>query len=247
MAAAVAAAPGLGESLAGRQVFPATNWWNLDVSRAPGRFAIAAADCLDQRPHDGRLDCRPAAPSRLRSAAVRHSLRRRRGHPASRALTFVDYGRRERCRRARSARIPDSRLRRGRDPHYIEGDVPGGGTSGDRHMLIIDRDRWLLYESCSRRRGTRRRRAGKRARARCSIWRRTGGGRKDGRRRMRPGSRSFRASCATTKSAGSTRSATPSASRRAPRTVTCGRRRTRAGIEQRRAADGRAAAPEGRQ
>ena len=31
-------------------------------------------------------------------------------------------------------------------PHYIEGDVPGGGTSGDRHLLIIDRDRWLLYE-----------------------------------------------------------------------------------------------------
>ena len=23
----------------------------------------------------------------------------------------------------------------------------GGGTSGDRHMLIIDRDRWLLYET----------------------------------------------------------------------------------------------------
>ena len=31
-------------------------------------------------------------------------------------------------------------------PHYIEGDVPGGGSSGDRHLLIIDRDRWLLYE-----------------------------------------------------------------------------------------------------
>ncbi len=32
-------------------------------------------------------------------------------------------------------------------PHYIEGDVPGGGTSGDRHLLIIDRDRWILYET----------------------------------------------------------------------------------------------------
>ena len=31
-------------------------------------------------------------------------------------------------------------------PHFIEGDVPGGGTSGDRHLLIVDRDRWLLYE-----------------------------------------------------------------------------------------------------
>jgi hypothetical protein len=31
-------------------------------------------------------------------------------------------------------------------PNYIEGGVPGGGTSGDRHLLMIDRDRWLLYE-----------------------------------------------------------------------------------------------------
>jgi hypothetical protein len=31
--------------------------------------------------------------------------------------------------------------------NYIEGAVPGGGTSGDRHLLVIDRDRWLLYET----------------------------------------------------------------------------------------------------
>jgi hypothetical protein len=32
-------------------------------------------------------------------------------------------------------------------PNYIEGGIAGGGTSGDRHMLIVDRDRWLLYET----------------------------------------------------------------------------------------------------
>jgi len=31
-------------------------------------------------------------------------------------------------------------------PNYIEGGVPGGGGDGDRHMLIVDRDRWVLYE-----------------------------------------------------------------------------------------------------
>jgi hypothetical protein len=31
-------------------------------------------------------------------------------------------------------------------PNFIEGGVPGGGSSGDRHLLIVDRDRWLLYE-----------------------------------------------------------------------------------------------------
>src|SRR5262249_56036535 len=32
-------------------------------------------------------------------------------------------------------------------PNYIEGAVPGGGLSGDRHMLIVDRDNWLLFET----------------------------------------------------------------------------------------------------
>lgn len=31
-------------------------------------------------------------------------------------------------------------------PNYIEGGAPGGGTSGDRHMLIVDRDRFVLFE-----------------------------------------------------------------------------------------------------
>ncbi len=31
-------------------------------------------------------------------------------------------------------------------PNFIEGGVPGGGSDGDRHMLIVDRDRWVLYE-----------------------------------------------------------------------------------------------------
>src|SRR4029078_12340951 len=29
-------------------------------------------------------------------------------------------------------------------PNFIEGGVAGGGSSGDRHLLIIDSDRWLL-------------------------------------------------------------------------------------------------------
>ena len=32
-------------------------------------------------------------------------------------------------------------------PDYIEGAVPGGGLDGDRHLLIVDRDNWLLYET----------------------------------------------------------------------------------------------------
>jgi hypothetical protein len=32
-------------------------------------------------------------------------------------------------------------------PNYVEGGIAGGGSSGDRHVLVIDRDRWLLYET----------------------------------------------------------------------------------------------------
>ncbi len=32
-------------------------------------------------------------------------------------------------------------------PNFIEGAVPGGGTDGDRHLLVLDRDQWLLFET----------------------------------------------------------------------------------------------------
>jgi hypothetical protein len=31
-------------------------------------------------------------------------------------------------------------------PNYIEGGVPGGGNSGDRHLLVVDRDQFVLFE-----------------------------------------------------------------------------------------------------
>jgi len=32
-------------------------------------------------------------------------------------------------------------------PNYLEGAVPGGGTDGDRHLLILDRERLILFET----------------------------------------------------------------------------------------------------
>jgi hypothetical protein len=31
-------------------------------------------------------------------------------------------------------------------PNHIEGGAPGGGSSGDRHLIVVDRDRFLLFE-----------------------------------------------------------------------------------------------------
>jgi hypothetical protein len=33
------------------------------------------------------------------------------------------------------------------EPGFIEGAVPGGGEDGDRHLLVLDRDRLLLFET----------------------------------------------------------------------------------------------------
>ena len=148
MAAAVAAAPGLGESLAGRQVFPTTNWWNLDVSRAPvdsrspqviawisGRTTAGSTAVRRLHPDFG------PAPYGMPYVVVSGSQPRV-------PLTFIDYGSESDVGAPGLPGYPIPAEAR-TDPHYIEGDVPGGGTSGDRHMLIIDRDRWLLYESWS--------------------------------------------------------------------------------------------------
>lgn len=141
-----AAPPVLNEPLVGRQVFPTTNWWNVDVSGvAVDSRSAAFIDFIS-----GRTAANPTAVRRLHPdfgpppygfpyvviAADQPRL----------PLTFVAYGSESDSGAPGlpGYPIPDEARTQ---PHYIEGDVIGGGTSGDRHMLIIDRDRWLLYET----------------------------------------------------------------------------------------------------
>jgi hypothetical protein len=124
------------EPLVGRQVFPVTNWWNLDVSSAPidsrsAQFVSWIGTTRRLHPDfgpppygipyvvvDGTL---PRVPVTFDYADESDT-----GVPGLPGYPIPDEARTQ--------------------PHYIEGDVPGGGSSGDRHLLIIDRDRWLLYE-----------------------------------------------------------------------------------------------------
>ena len=142
--AAAAPPPILTESLAGRQVFPVTNWWNLDVGSAP----------LDARSDQliawisNRTSTNPTATRRLHPDF---------GPPPygipyvtvdgvqPRVPVTFDYADESDAGIAdlTGYPIPDEARTQ---PHYIEGDVPGGGSSGDRHLLMIDRDRWILYE-----------------------------------------------------------------------------------------------------
>jgi hypothetical protein len=131
-----AAPPVLLESLVGRQVFPTTNWWNQDVSAAP--LDSRSAQLVSWIGPTKRLhpDFGPP-PYGIPYVVVA-------GDQARVPVTFQyssesDTG----IPGLPGYPIPDEARTQ---PHYIEGDVPGGGTSGDRHLLIIDRDRWLLYE-----------------------------------------------------------------------------------------------------
>jgi hypothetical protein len=141
-----AAAPVLTESLAGRQVFPITNWWNADITAAP--VDPRSPQLIDFI--SGRTASNPGAVRRLHPdfgpppygfPYVVVS-----GDQPRLALAFVAYGDESDMGAPGlpGYPIPDEARTQ---PNYIEGGVAGGGSAGDRHMLVIDRDRWLLYES----------------------------------------------------------------------------------------------------
>ncbi|HZB26749.1 MAG TPA: hypothetical protein VE379_11480 [Vicinamibacterales bacterium] len=143
---AARAASVLLDSLAGRQVFPASNWWNLDVSAAP----VDARSSQLIAWISGRTGGNTTAVRRLHPDfgpppyGIPYVVVD--GAQPRVPVTFVAYPAESDTEYAGLAGYPipaDARTQ----PNYIEGAVAGGGTSGDRHLLLIDRDRWLLYET----------------------------------------------------------------------------------------------------
>lgn len=140
-----AAPPVLLEPLAGRQVFPSTNWWNQDISSAP----------VDSR--SGQLIDWISGRSPTTTTAIRR-LHPDFGPPPYGIPYVVVAGDQPRVPVTFDYAdesdvgipglpgypVPDEARTR---PNYIEGGVAGGGPSGDRHLLVIDRDRWILYET----------------------------------------------------------------------------------------------------
>lgn len=125
------------EDFSERQVFPASNWWNLNISNAPldpnsGAYInfIGAGESLHPDmaappwgiPYIGVPGTQP-----LYTVTFTYASESDPGRPGG----PIGYP------------IPEQAKTQ---PNYIENAVPGGNTSGDRHMLIIDRDNWILYE-----------------------------------------------------------------------------------------------------
>ncbi len=138
---------GLLEDFSSRQVFPADNWWNLDISSAP--VDSQSQDLIDWI--SGRTPQNPTAtrivhpdfgppPYGIPYVAV--------GANETLALvTFAPYGSQSDVGAyARPPGYPIPTQAR-TQANYIEGAAPGGGSSGDRHLIVIDRERWLLYET----------------------------------------------------------------------------------------------------
>jgi hypothetical protein len=120
-----------------KALFPATNWWNQDVSQAPLDVASDAFINYIGPTRGLHPDFGPP-PYGIPYFSVGGSQPRV-------PITWILYGHQSDNGFGGEIGYPipiEARTQAG----YIEGNVPGGGGSGDRHMLIVDRDRRVLFE-----------------------------------------------------------------------------------------------------
>jgi hypothetical protein len=119
---------GPGASLHGKQVFPPDNPWNQDISSAPvdpNSARLIAAIGADDRLHPDFGTVYRGAPNGIPYIVVS-------GTQPSARVSLTSYA---------SESDPG--------PYPIPRDAPiegGPNSEGDRHVIIIDRDKWKLYE-----------------------------------------------------------------------------------------------------
>jgi hypothetical protein len=119
---------GPGASLHGKQVFPPDNPWNQEISNAPvdpNSARIIAAIGADDRLHPDFGTVYRGAPNGIPYIVVSGS------QPSAR-INLTAYA---------SESDPG--------PYPIPRDAPiegGPNSEGDRHVLVVDRDNWKLYE-----------------------------------------------------------------------------------------------------
>jgi hypothetical protein len=129
--------PLLLEDFSSRSIFPSDNWWNLDISSAP----------VDQGSNayivniGGTLQCTPdfgPPPYGFPYASV----------PGTQLLESVNFAYADESDVGGPGRPPGYPVpvEARSQPNWIEGAVAGGGSPGDDHLILIDRDHWLLFE-----------------------------------------------------------------------------------------------------
>jgi hypothetical protein len=129
----------LGGPIGTATVFPSTNWWNTDISAAPVDSNSAAFIAFIGTTRKLHPDFGPS-PYGIPYVVVT-------GDQPLVQPVWTAYG--DESDNGAAGRPPGYPIppEAQTQPNYIEGAVAGGGTSGDRHMLIVDRDNWLLFET----------------------------------------------------------------------------------------------------
>ncbi len=135
------------EDFSSQQVFPSNNWWNLDVSGAPiDPQSQALIDWISGRTLQNPTATRIVHPDFGPPPYGVPYIGVGANQPLS-LVTFAPYGSQSDPGAPGQAPGYPVPLQARTQANYIEGAVPGGGSSGDRHLILIDRGRWLLYET----------------------------------------------------------------------------------------------------
>jgi hypothetical protein len=119
---------GAGASLNGKRLFPADNPWNQDISNEPvdpNSANLIASMGLNNSLHPDFGTVWNGAPNGIPYVVVS-------GSQTKVPITFTDYG---------DESDPD--------PYPVPSNAPiegGPSGTGDRHVIVIDRDNWKLYE-----------------------------------------------------------------------------------------------------
>jgi hypothetical protein len=127
----------LTDDFGGRRLLPDDNWWNLDISAAPVDAQSSAYLDFIGRTRAAHPDFGPP-PYGIPYVGVA-------GGQARVPVTFVAYGSESDSGVGGQPGYPIPPIA-ATQPGYVEGGVAGGGTTGDRHLLVVDRDRWQLFE-----------------------------------------------------------------------------------------------------
>lgn len=127
------------EDLSALSVFPATNWWNLDISTAPVDAASDDYIAFIGASRQMHPDFGPP-PYGIPYIGIGAT-------DARVAVHWTQFGSQsDDGAPGRPVGYPIPNVAR-TQPNHIEGGVAGGGASGDRHLILIDRDNLLLYET----------------------------------------------------------------------------------------------------
>ena len=127
----------LNDDFGGRDLFPPGHGWNQDISTAPVDSNSDAFINFIGRTRGLHPDFGPP-PYGIPYVSVG-------GTQPRLPVTFTAYGNESDAGFGGVIGYPIPEEAK-TQANFIEGGTPGGGNSGDRHLLIVDRERWLLFE-----------------------------------------------------------------------------------------------------